>query len=84
MTDQIVTLTPRDIATRIEEEASNLKVCRSLMEDALQFLPGDSEASGMAQSKLFFLVAAMGDLQKRLEALQDAAYAAAFAQKAAA
>lgn len=84
MADQIVPLTPSDIATRIEEEASNLRVCQTLMLDALQFRYAEAEEAGLAQEQLFFLVNTLGDLQKRLAALHDAAYAAAFAQKAAA
>lgn len=84
MADQIVPLNIYDIATRIEEEASNLKVCRSLMGDALQFSYVDAEAAGLAQSKLFFLVATLGDLEKRLDAIESAAYEIARTEKAAA
>jgi len=84
MTSEIVPCNIYDIATRIEEEAANLKVCRSLMNEALQFSYIDPEAVGLAQSQLFFLVRALGDLEKRLEETEAAAYNLARAEKAAA
>jgi len=72
------------IAGRIEEEARNLKVCRSLMNQALQFSYVNAEEVGLAQSQLFFLVAALGDLEKRLDKLQAAAYDMARTEQAAA
>jgi hypothetical protein len=74
MTTQSVPCDISYIATRIEEEAGNLKVCRSLMNQALQFSYVNAEEVGLAQSQLFFLVAALGDLEKRLDKLQAAAY----------
>lgn len=84
MTGKIVPCNIFGIATRIEEEAHNLKACRSLMNEALQFSYMDTEAAGLAQSQLFFLVRALGDLEKRLEEIEAAAYNAARAEKAAA
>lgn len=84
MTDKIVPCNIFGIATRIEEEANNLKVCRSLMNEALQFSYMDPEAAGLAQSQLFFLVRALGDLEKRLEEIEAVAYNVARAEKAAA
>lgn len=73
MTDKIV---PRDfdIATGIEEAASDLKVCRSLMNEALQFGYSNADAVGLAQAQLFFLVKSLGDIEERLDKLQAAAY----------
>lgn len=84
MTARIVPPTIHDIATGIEEETGNLKVCRSLMFDALQFSFVDAEAVGLAQSQLFFLVNALGDLEKRLKVIESAAYDIASMEKAAA
>jgi hypothetical protein len=74
MTAQIVSRDISDIATGIEEETGNLKVCRSLMNAALQFSHVNAEAAGLAQAQLFFLVNALGDMEKRLDKLQAAAY----------
>lgn len=82
MTDKIVPRNIFGIATGIEEEANNLNACRSLMNEALQFSYVDPEAAGLAQEQMFFLVRALGDVQRRLEEIKSAAYNVASAEKA--
>lgn len=84
MADQILPHTVFEIATRIEEEANNLKVAISLMNEALQFRYSDAESAGLAQSQMFFLAGAVSDLQKRLEVVSAAAYDVHRTEKAAA
>lgn len=84
MTDKIVPFNIFDIASSIEQEAGNLRVCRTLMTEALQFSYTDPEAAGLAQSQLFFLVRALGDMEKRLDEIEAAAYNIARTEKVAA
>lgn len=73
MTDQNVSL-DFHVATGIEEAVSDLEVCRSLMNLALQFSYTNAEEVGLAQSQLFFLVKSLGAVEERLGKIQAVAY----------
>lgn len=83
MTDKNVSL-DFHIATGIEEAAGDLKVCRTLMEGALQFCYSDAEGVRLAQGQLFFLVKSLGELEKRLDKLQAVAYGMGYTEQVAA
>lgn len=74
MADQIVPLPIRDIASWLEEEVNNLRVCRTLMLDALQFICTDVDETMAAQEKLFYLVNSLKDQQKRFDDIAAAAH----------
>ena len=72
-----------DLAGNLENESISLKTGIDLINETLMFNPTHAESASKAQDHLYFLVAALASLQKRIAEISIDAQALAAAVKVA-